>query len=310
VAADRKKMGGRVVWLGRRPTGPFMPLLRVISPRQRRQTGPRGASAWGLQYGGPCFSAASALPLDGDLTRPRQLLRLVDAAVRRPRRVVALMGLLLRTPSESVFLSGSVTGQALREYFAQRAAGVFPKNRLCQGVLVLPQHPSDYLRGRHRQALRTNLRRAATAGIRCEVTGEPSLAFDEALELLQQRRREPLLDADVRYLWSLFTRDEMTLLTARDESGRALAVGLAVIDDTVCLIEWAASTSHEARWALHHHLVEVLIARRVRYLVAAGGGTFGALGFHTSVQHYQHLLGYELRHLSPTPAIRPRASLA
>ena len=35
------------------------------------------------------------------------------------------------------------------------------------------------------------------------------------------------------------------------------------------------------------------------YLLADGGGPFGALGFATSVQHYQHLLGYELRHLVP-----------
>jgi hypothetical protein len=106
----------------------------------------------------------------------------------------------------------------------------------------------------------------------------------------------------------------MTLLTARNEDGQALAVALVVIDDSVCLIQWAASTSHEARWALHHHLVELLIARGVRYLLAAGGGTFGALGFETPVQHYQHLLGYELRHLTAAraqaAARRPRLVVA
>jgi len=41
---------------------------------------------------------------------------------------------------------------------------------------------------------------------------------------------------------------------------------------------------------------------------ASGGGPFGALGFAASVQHYQRLLGYELRHVitSPAPPIMRR----
>jgi hypothetical protein len=31
--------------------------------------------------------------------------------------------------------------------------------------------------------------------------------------------------------------------------------------------------------------------------LADGGGRFAALGFATTVQHYQHLLGYELRNV-------------
>jgi hypothetical protein len=94
-------------------------------------------------------------------------------------------------------------------------------------------------------------------------------------------------------------------MVARDEHGRPLAYAAAIIDDTVCLIGSALATCHEARWALHDHLVRILIARRVRYLLAEGGGPFGALGFAVNVQHYQHLLGYELRHLSPVSA-KPR----
>lgn len=284
-----------------------MPLLRVTSgyPQRARATVARDRSTRPSRYGGRCFSAASALPLHEGLTRPRRFLTLVEAAMRRPQRVAALMVLLLRTPSESVFVSGSPTGVAIRAFFDRRAFGIFPKNRLCRGVLVLPHQPSEYLRGRRRQALRTNLRRAANAGITCEVMASSSHALSEAIEVLNQRRRRAgLRDGDIRYLQSLFTRPEITLVTARDESGRPLAMGATVIDDAVCLIEWAASNTHEARWALHQHLVEVLIARGVRYLLATGGGTFGALGFEASAQHYQHLLGYELRHLSPHPTMR------
>jgi hypothetical protein len=91
-------------------------------------------------------------------------------------------------------------------------------------------------------------------------------------------------------------------MVARDMYGRPLAMTGVVIDDTLCLIRFAVATSHEARWALHDHLVRTLIARGIRYLLATGGGPFGALGFPSTVQHYQHLLGYELRHLRLAPA--------
>jgi hypothetical protein len=100
-------------------------------------------------------------------------------------------------------------------------------------------------------------------------------------------------------LRALLARPEITLMVARDMDERPLAHVGAIIDDTVCLIYFALAISHEARWMLHDYLVRTLIARRVRYLLAEGGGPFGALGFTTNVQHYQHLLGYELRHLIP-----------
>jgi hypothetical protein len=43
-------------------------------------------------------------------------------------------------------------------------------------------------------------------------------------------------------------------------------------------------------------------------LLAGGEGPFGALSYACSVQRYQHLLGYELRHVMPAKA-RPRARM-
>ena len=155
------------------------------------------------------------------------LRRLVAAAVRRPRRVVALFAVLLGTRSEDVFLSGSLAGEALRAYFNQRSLGVFPQNRLCRGVLLLPHDHSEYLRGRRRQALRTNLRRAAAAGIVCEEVSDPAAALDAASEVFRSRRasfsdkERHTLETDGAFL---FARPEATLMVARDQSGRPLAV--------------------------------------------------------------------------------------
>jgi hypothetical protein len=249
-----------------------------------------------IRYGGAWVSAASALPLR------RSLLHLMATAVRQPRRLVALAALLLRTPRAYVVLSGSSAGQALEAYFNKRSLGLMPITRFCHGVLLLPRDHADYLRGRRRQALRTNLRRAAAAGIRCEIVSDPEVAFDDISEVWR-RQWMSLPEAEFKTrlndLRESVARAEVTIAVARDAGGRPLAMAAAFIDDTVCLIKHAVATSHEARWALHDHVVRLLIARRVRYLLADGGGTFGALGFTRNLQHYQHLLGYELRHVIP-----------
>jgi hypothetical protein len=227
------------------------------------------------------------------------------ASVRRPRRLVALIALLLRTPREYVVLSGSSAGQALDRYFSQRRLGIL-KNRLCRGVLLLPGDHSDYLRGPRRHTLRTNLRRAAAAGIWCEVIGDSHRAGDEISAVLHQQHclPEAELHARTNYFCAWVAREDMTVMVARDQDGRALAVLAATIDHSVCAIGFAMAAWHEARWALHDHLVRILIARRVRYLLSADEGPFGALGYSTNVQHYQHLLGYELRHLIPAGSHR------
>jgi hypothetical protein len=233
--------------------------------------------------------------------RPRRLASLFVAVLKRPRLPAALIVLLFRTRSEEVVLSTSLTGQALSAYFNERSFGVFPQNRLCRGLLVLPEHHSDYLRGRRHQALRTNLRRAEAAGIRCEAINVPSRAFDEITEIVKHRR-VLATPAELQTLASwqaMLEGPEMTLVVARDQLGHPLALMAAVIDDAVCLIRLAVASSYEARWALHDHLVRILIAHRVKYLLGEGGGPFGALGFDANLLHYQHLLGYELRHLRP-----------
>jgi hypothetical protein len=260
-----------------------------------------------LRYGGPWFSEASALPVGGGLGSPQRLTRLLLTAVRRPRRGIALIGLLLRAPTVDVELSDSAAGRLVREHLGQRFLGIFPQNRLCQGVLILSQEHSDYLSGRRRRTVRTNLRRAVAVRIQCETVDCSSEALNAAWQVVHDRRAPTKAD-DLATLTgalpALFDRPEVTLLLARDADRNPLAVAAVVIDDQVCLIRLAVSSSHEARWALHHHLVLTLIARRVKYLVAACDGPFGALGLTHNEQYYQHLLGYDLCHMSTRSARR------
>jgi hypothetical protein len=252
------------------------------------------------RYGGPWFSQASHLPVGGGLGSPRRFTRLLLVAMARPQQVMALIGLLLRSPKLDVVLSDAPAGKLLRTHLDERFLGVFPQNRFCQGVLILPQDGSDYLHGRRRRTVRTNLRRAAAEGIRCQTADSPPEALRAARHVVD-RRRAPATPADVATLNgavpALFDEPEVTLLIARDRGGTPLAVTAVVIDDEVCLIRLAVSSTHEARWALHHHLVLELIDRRVKYLLAACDGPFGALGLGHNEQYYQHLLGYDLCHI-------------
>ena len=213
--------------------------------------------------------------------------------------------LLLRTRSLKVVVSTSCAGQALRAYFDERALGLFPYNRFCRGVLVLPEHHSEYLRGRRRQALRTNLRKAEAAGIRCEAINSPADALDQITEIEKYRRVRPVwAELPLPPYWrTVLAGQEVTVVIARDRLGRPLAAMAAVIDDSICLIRVAVASNHEARWALHDHLVRALIGRGVKYLLVDGGGPFGALGCDTNVHHFQRLLGYELCHVKLAPVV-------
>ena len=260
-----------------------------------------------IRYGGPWVSAASALPLTADGIRPEPVARVVAAGVRRPHRLAALIALLLRTPTERVFLSGTTTGQILRDYFNQRAMVIVPRKRFFRGVLLLPEDHAVYMGGRNRKALRRNLRRAWAGGIRCEVVSDRRRALEDVSQVLRNHPRssiDPGFHTVVDRVRATAQRPGTTVTVARDEAGRPVAILTCVIDDRVCLITSAVATSRDPRWALHEYLVRLLITRRVRYLLGDGEGPFGALGYPAAVQHYQHLLGYELRHVIPAHTFR------
>ena len=192
------------------------------------------------RYGGVWFEAATALQLEGGLSRPGRVMRLLAAAARRPGRLYALVALVRETPSEPVRLSTSEAGRALRAYFGERFLGFFPQNRLCRGVLILPDDYGSYHRGRRRQALRTNLRRADEAGVSCERLADPVSGI-AALKSVLAARKNTAGDPDALLVaWQPhFSQAASTIFVARDRDGEPQAVIAAVIDSDVCLIQFA-----------------------------------------------------------------------
>ena len=215
--------------------------------------------------------------------------------------------LIARSPRLDVATTDSAAGRLLRDHFGARAFGLVPHNCLCRGVLILPRAHEDYLRGRRRQAVRTNLRRAKAAGIRCETVGSARCALTAVHQVVIGRHPTPTGEdlACLTTQWPKLLEDPAsTVVVARGAAGPALALCAVLIDDDVAMIRLAVASSHEARWCLHGYLVQILISRGVRCLLSDGDGPFGALGYSPSVQYYQRLLGYELRHITMRDARR------
>jgi hypothetical protein len=75
-------------------------------------------------------------------------------------------------PTVDAELTPSPAGQMIGQHFTIRSGGRL-RYRDAQGFLRLPADFSEYLRGRHRQAVRTNVGHARRAGLRAAVEFVP-----------------------------------------------------------------------------------------------------------------------------------------
>ncbi len=241
----------------------------------------------GLQYGGKTFAAASIFARNHSRSVDRDELgrEALDSsgdALPPLGGALAFVKLLARLPRVEVRLSDRSSGREIDSYLRARARGVYP-NRIAQGVLHLPERPEDYLRGRSRQALRTNLHRAEAAGLRCRPLPDLDERLDTASELgmeewtakLEQRPGDPV--------W-----------VARNEAGENVGLLWATVDDEWAMLRLLVARCSEARYALHTELVSHLCASGVRYLFVRKGC---ALLLPPGLQYLQQLLGYRVAHL-------------
>src|SRR4051794_32948977 len=117
---------------------------------------------------------SSDWPLGAEIERAARYVQDVRTARSRAAQlraatshegVAAVRAVLQHLPRRPLTFSASPAGEELRTWF--RPDRRLPFNRAPIAVLDLPGTPADYLRGRSRQALRTNLTRAAALGLSC-----------------------------------------------------------------------------------------------------------------------------------------------
>jgi hypothetical protein len=203
--------------------------------------------------------------------------------------------LLSFLPKLTVRLSEAPAGRRLRAHLDDRQWGIL-HSRLAQGVLELPQSHACYLRGRSRQALRTNMRRAQQAGIACR-------SLDHVAE-----RRAATLHLRDRIEDRLQWADELFCLpgdwwwSAYNRRREAVALVQVTVDREWAMLQSFVSNDQASRYLLHSELVKTLIAAQVRYLVV-NAATAPLL--EPPVQYWQQLLGFRVANLSVRAAPIP-----
>jgi hypothetical protein len=186
-------------------------------------------------------------------------------------------------PTVDVELTASSAGQMIGQHFAIRSDGRL-RYRDAQGVLRLPADFSEYLRGRHRQAVRTNVGHARRAGLRIE-----SRRIDDWVPGDGDSRSGHIQAGPVEW-WLIIDADD-TLV------GEAILS----VDKDVALLHGLTTTATFARWMLHAAIVERLCGQCQVLLVNSDE----AYTLSAGNQHFQRLLGYEIGrlrlHRSPSP---------
>jgi hypothetical protein len=187
-------------------------------------------------------------------------------------------------PTVDVELTASPAGQMIGEHFAIRSDGRL-RYRDAQGVLRLPADFSEYLRGRHRQAVRTNVGHARRAGLRAAVEYVADWAPGTDDSRLAYITPGPV------ERWNLVT-----------EEGTIVAQAILSVDEEVALLQGLMSLVPHGRWLLHTAIVERLCGSCEVLLINCDDAYLMPPG----VQHFQRLLGYEIARLRLDRAPSPR----
>jgi hypothetical protein len=175
----------------------------------------------------------------------------------------------------------------IAEHFAILDEGQ-PRFRAAQGVLALPADFATYMRGRPRQALRTNIKHAFRQGYTVH-----SYAVDNWLPGKGDLRRAAITPGPIER-WLL-----------RGPNGNLAADAILSVDHEVALLHGLASFGPYARWLLHAEIIERLCGD-CRLLVTNSDDAY----FLTpGNQHFQRLLGFRISRLeisrSPASAAAP-----
>lgn len=187
-------------------------------------------------------------------------------------------------PVVPVRLTEAPAGRMIAEHLAIREDGRF-RYRGTQGVLRLPANFGSYLRGRHRQAVRTNVGHARRAGLTVTST---------ELEIWRpgpdDTRRDFITPGPIEW-WQVRSAD----------IDQPAAEAILSVDEEVALLHGLGSRVGEARWLIHTAIVERLCGKCRVLLVNSDDAYLLGEGH----RYFQRLLGYEVVRLELP---RPRRS--
>jgi len=204
-----------------------------------------------------------------------------------------LARLLVGLPRIEVRVTDLPAGREIAAFLRTRTFAI-SYHRIAQGVLCLPDRPADYLRGRSRQAVRTNLHKADAARLQCRAVVDRDERRDIATALGMGTEATALADERDDVVWAAIGPGE-----------ESLGLLWATVDAEWAMLRNLSARPAEARYLLHTALVRHLYCRGVRYLFAQGGN---ALSLAPGLQYFQKLLGYRVANLrAPSAGQLPRS---
>ena len=247
-----------------------------------------------LAWDSPDFAHASALVRRK--VEEGYTATIAEASLRRESRRALLA--VLRTPVVIVHLRADEADR-LRDFVPPAGRRIFSGRRaqFAQFVLEMPATETEYLAGKSRQALRTNLRHASRAGIKCERVS----SYDEWLPSAEAilSKREP---ATGRSLLDVIgppdPRHRMAYYVAKDAYEHPVAfAGTAMFGDLSYLFTLLTAPDHAGAgpslWSLNAFIALDHTNRGIRYLTTGSALRDTTRG----TQHLAHLLGYRVRNL-------------
>lgn len=219
------------------------------------------------------------------------------AALRDRPGLRALVTLLRSVPVVEAPFGDGPAGQELRGWF-RSGRGLFLA-RVPVAVLQLPPTREEYLRGRPRQAMRTNITRATAMGVRCAVATAPE-ELDRAVASVAARRHQDPAAMMRAHAHPAATR---RVSVAYDADGEPVALSETVLDGAWAGLATLVTVPTEGdgqvlRYLLHAHTVGDLIDQGVRSVTVSGSMLLTPAG----TRYFQRRTGYQPAWLRPVPA--------
>jgi hypothetical protein len=215
------------------------------------------------------------------------------AAASRPG-LRAVLSLLTELPVVEAPLSATPTGEELRSWF--RPDRRLPFDRVPVALLRLPATQAEYLRGRPRQALRTNVTRARQAGFSCAVV-PPGPELQRSVEQVARLRGQ-----DPATVVRTAGRDHLTrqFVVVHDAAGDPVALSETVVDGDwaglgALVIALGHADNQVMRYLLHAETVAGLIGQGVGALTVAGSMLLTSPG----TRYFQRRTGFQPVWLRP-----------
>ena len=197
---------------------------------------------------------------------------------------------ILDLPVVDVDVSDSPQGAYLRTLVGRRFLGL-PRPRYAVATLELPATLDDYLRGKRRQAVRTNVSKARAARVRCVALEDPVEQRRRVADILDNRDGDTARVADVAGERLHAGIDEFFAAVAED--GTTLVVAALTIDRTWAHVSWFVRNERDRRSAAARYLLYVDVFER---LIARGVGhvfVMSAVTIPHGLRYFQRRLGFE-----------------